>query len=244
MTGRLIKPMGGCIATHRIMVDGRRVGWMERCPTDRKSDSGWCFYAGDETQDYLEELSNASVYDVDEVAQHDRDIIPFLFALPGQRFERDPETGAFVEMADSQPDQSAERAPAGVHVVQDHFQIAERWSIRLPTPFRQRHEDTSLVLWRPRLTFWIWGPGPGGRIEDTMRELRARISPNAEQLVVDELRGARRLSYRLREDSTDAGLPSLYTYVVRSDGHLQVAAYFDDETELCAARKILDSLGE
>ena len=44
-----IKPLapgrGGCIASDRITVDGRPVGYMYRSRPDDPADSGWCFAA-------------------------------------------------------------------------------------------------------------------------------------------------------------------------------------------------------
>ena len=49
---------GGCIATDMITVQGKKVGYMVREPTDRPHDSGWCFMSGDESQEYLDDPEN------------------------------------------------------------------------------------------------------------------------------------------------------------------------------------------
>jgi hypothetical protein len=86
---RLLKRnYGGCIASDRITVDGARVGYMTRDKPTRAEDSGWLFTAGDETQDYMDDADNFAVYDVNTIANYDRDIIPFLDASVGSSFER------------------------------------------------------------------------------------------------------------------------------------------------------------
>ena len=44
-------------------------------------------------------------------------------------------------------------------VAEDNYQMTDEWSLTLPLPFNRRFEEGSLVIWRPRLTFWInvWG---------------------------------------------------------------------------------------
>jgi hypothetical protein len=42
--GDLVPPMGGCIATDKITVDGLKVGYMYREETDDGLDSGWRFF--------------------------------------------------------------------------------------------------------------------------------------------------------------------------------------------------------
>ncbi|MCD2164073.1 DUF2185 domain-containing protein [Comamonas koreensis] len=92
LSAEQIKPLatgrGGCIATDRITVDGRPVGYMERQETTRPGDSGWRFTAGDENQAYMSERTNHQVYDVNTIANYSPDIIEFLDAPPRSAFER------------------------------------------------------------------------------------------------------------------------------------------------------------
>ena len=79
---------GGCLATDEITVRGLPVGYMHReMPADRL-DSGWRFFAGTESQDYLAEPSHSAVYDVNTIANYSPDIVDWLMAPPGAAFER------------------------------------------------------------------------------------------------------------------------------------------------------------
>ena len=107
LSANQIKPLveghGGCIATDMITVNGSPVGYMVREPTDDPDDSGWCFMAGDESQEYMDEPENLGIYDVNTIANYSPDIIPLLSAPPGSAFARDPESGAFVEVPYDEP---------------------------------------------------------------------------------------------------------------------------------------------
>ena len=48
---RLVPRMGWCLAVDSIMVDGREVGYMYREVPHVGGDSGWRFFAGDESQE-------------------------------------------------------------------------------------------------------------------------------------------------------------------------------------------------
>lgn len=98
----LVKGLDGCIATDMITVQGKKVGYMVREPTDRPYDSGWCFMAGDESQDHMDEPENHAVYDVNTIANYCPDIIPFLDAPPRSAFERD-NTGKLVPVPYEEP---------------------------------------------------------------------------------------------------------------------------------------------
>lgn len=94
---KLIASNEGCIATDRITVDGCKVGFMyrEEPYQNDNPDSGWCFMAGDEDDDYMNNPDNHAIYQVNTICNYDSDIIPLLDAPPGTAFIRD-ETGKLV----------------------------------------------------------------------------------------------------------------------------------------------------
>jgi hypothetical protein len=98
--GDRIKPiangLGSCIASDRIMVDGARVGYMYREAPDDEIDSGWRFFAGDETQDYANRPENFEIYDVNTVANYDPEIVPLLGVPAPCAFERKKGSEGFV----------------------------------------------------------------------------------------------------------------------------------------------------
>ncbi len=89
---------GGCIASDMITVHGHLVGTMFREDPAEEHDSGWRFTAGCETEEYMNELENLAVYDVNTIANYDPEIIPFLDAPIGSAFERDEDSNEFVEI--------------------------------------------------------------------------------------------------------------------------------------------------
>src|SRR5262245_11724567 len=94
--------LGACIATDLITVDGMPVRFMYREKPDNDLDSGWRFFAGSETDEYVENPENSGIYDVNTVANHDPDIIPHLEAPEGSAFERVDGGQPFVEVFDFQ----------------------------------------------------------------------------------------------------------------------------------------------
>ena len=97
-----IKPVatgyGSCLATDRITVDGASVGYCYREDQDTPEDSGWRFFAGDESQAYTDDPDNLAIYDVNTIANYDPAITVLLEAPPGSAFERDG-SGRFVPVA-------------------------------------------------------------------------------------------------------------------------------------------------
>jgi hypothetical protein len=64
----LINPMGGCIATDKITVDGELFDFMVRSKPSFDKDSGWQFFSGIEDQDYVDNPDNLMIYDVNTIA--------------------------------------------------------------------------------------------------------------------------------------------------------------------------------
>lgn len=95
-----IKPLatglGSCIASDRITVDGMKIGYMYRESADSGIDSGWRFFAGDESEEYAADPDHFAVYDVNTIANYD----PAIVALLGNRhpcaFERDARSDHFI----------------------------------------------------------------------------------------------------------------------------------------------------
>ena len=96
----LVAMPGGCFATDRITVDGCRVGYMYREPPDHDSDSGWRFFAGDESDDYANDPDKLEIYAINTIANYDPSIIPLLDSPIGSAFERQPGSGVFVAVKD------------------------------------------------------------------------------------------------------------------------------------------------
>ena len=94
---------GACIASDMITVDGRRVSFMYRETPEDDIDSGWRFFSGYESQEYMDDPDNHALYDVNTIANYDRDIIPLLEAPFGSVFERVEGEGPLVEVNDFEP---------------------------------------------------------------------------------------------------------------------------------------------
>lgn len=85
----------GCFATDRIMVDGCAVGYMYREePNPNMPDSGWRFFAGDESDEYANNPENVGIYALNTLCNYDPDIMPLLHGSYGTAYFRD-EKGQF-----------------------------------------------------------------------------------------------------------------------------------------------------
>ena len=233
-----LAPQTGCIATDRITVDGRPVGFMYR------DEDGWNFFAGDEDQDYVDDPGNLGHYTLNTVANYDRAILPYLHAPPGSAFVRSG-AGFVADPAGSPTEHDDDAGSPGLHpdfpVVVGIVPISTDWLLRLTQPMNRRIEDGSLVLWRPGLTAWItvWG-NPGDDSPQTrLAQIRNGASPDRYDEQQRHADGLIHHTYRLAETAADSRVPALYGNVIGACGHLQIAVYFDDEPQAGIAAEIV-----
>ena len=90
---RLVTDGGSCLATDRITVDGEQVGYCYRESADGALDSGWRFFAGDESETYVDDPDRIGLYDVNTIANYDPRILAILDAPVGSAFETADVTG-------------------------------------------------------------------------------------------------------------------------------------------------------
>ncbi len=84
----LVFGYGGCIASDKITVEGLLVGFMYRESPHNEMDSGWRFLSGEESDEYMSDTSNHSVFGVNTIANYDPSIIEHLDAPEGVALER------------------------------------------------------------------------------------------------------------------------------------------------------------
>lgn len=95
---QLVERAGSCIATDKITVDGLPVRFMYKEEPINIVDSGWQFFSGTETQEYVDDADNSAFYDVNTIANYDPAIIPYLNHPIGTELERIEGTDEFVEI--------------------------------------------------------------------------------------------------------------------------------------------------
>lgn len=90
---------GSCVASDKITVEGLPVRFMYRDQPRNDTDSGWCFLSGEETRDYAADPKNFGIYDVNTIANYDREIVDHLDAPAFSAFERQSGDEPFVAAA-------------------------------------------------------------------------------------------------------------------------------------------------
>lgn len=94
----LVPNKGYCYASDMITVDGHKVGFMHREAREDEDDSGWRFYSGLETDEYVESEYHFGMFDLNYIANIDPAIIPYLKSRTGTELERVEGGDVFIEI--------------------------------------------------------------------------------------------------------------------------------------------------
>ncbi len=86
----------GCFATDKIMVENKQIRFMYREKPENEYDSGWRFMAGDETEEYMNNVDNMGIYSLNTLCNYDIGIIDFLDSPVGTILYRN-KNGDFVK---------------------------------------------------------------------------------------------------------------------------------------------------
>jgi hypothetical protein len=230
--------LGGCFITDRVTVDGLKIGYMYREVPDRPEDSGWRFFSGDESEDYINDPSHTGIYDLNTAANYDPDVVPYLDTRPPCAFEKVAEGHEYERVED------AGLSDAEFPVVEGHHQLTDDWAVTLPAQFNQRVEDDSLVLWRPGITVWttIWNNDEQEAQQERFETLRSAISPAAFDVAESVEGDLIRFAYRLNETREESMVHAVYGFAIGPAGHVQMAIYCDEEADLKLAWQVWRSL--
>lgn len=97
--------LGRCIASKEISEHGRRIGFLYRETPVFEQDSGWRFFAGDESDEYAADPDNFAVCSMADISERHPDIQPLLQEAEGAWEWSEAENG-FVPAPDWQPQSS------------------------------------------------------------------------------------------------------------------------------------------
>tara|TARA_B100000745_G_scaffold300260_1_gene253548 strand:- start:1236 stop:1994 length:759 start_codon:yes stop_codon:yes gene_type:complete len=221
---RILPDIGFALATDKITVDGNRVDYMIREHSDREEDSGWIFYGGGETQEYIDDPNNTSVYSLNTLANYDPDIIEFLMYPPGTEVERNEDGNLQVISENTESPDIVFMLP----VEKGHVNITEFWEFSVNSYMLRRFDNGSLVIWRPGFTIWLTSYTPDNpNYNDRASDLVTRASPNKTDLERIESDGLIKVRYFLDEEVNGELQSSAYIYGFTECQEIHIAIYFD-----------------
>ena len=231
---RLIPNIGAAFASDKITVKGNKVDYMVREETSRDDDSGWVFYGGGETQEYLDDPKNVSIFEVNTIANYDPDIIEFLTYPPGTEIERSPNGKLEVINKNIPKPDVIFFYPADEGLVQ----LTPQWSIETNKFLLRRFDRGSLVLWRPEFTIWLTTYNSDFSVEERAKNIKAIKSSESFNFEEQNISDLKILSYQLVED--DQASYYIFGFCKQHDIHMSI--YYDNNNFLEDINKIKTSL--
>jgi len=87
---------GFVLAPKKLVEERKKVRFMYREKPDSTQDSGWRFFSGVETDEFVNNPGNIGIYDIKTIISIDEDIVPYLDSPYGCTYEREEITASFT----------------------------------------------------------------------------------------------------------------------------------------------------
>ena len=228
---RLIPEMGGAVVSLSVLRGDAPVGVMQREAPEVPEDSGWSFTGLGDSEEFLDDPDNATVCDLNTLANIDTGIIRHLTRPEGVVLVRDDPDGPFevVEGPDDPP------SVVFLPPVSGPTRLSAHWGLSVPGYCLRRVDEGNLVIWRPGLTLWLAIGNGEFDVAERLAELRDEIAEGT-AIEANEGDGWATLTYRNEEES------SWRVQAVSASQHLMIAAYFDDDDAEADAQAALGSV--
>ncbi len=236
---RLVPDIGFAFATDMITVAGKNVDYMVREQPDREGDSGWIFYGGGETQEYMDDSNNTSLLSVNTIANYDPEIIGFLTYPPGTEIERNKEGRLQVITPGINEPEVVFLPP----VDKGHIKITKNWGFNISGRMLKRFDKGSLVIWRPGFTIWLDSYDTNGAgVEERINNVIKTASPDKTDFLEAQEDGVRKIRYRLQEVTGGNEQNAVYIFALTDNQEIHMTIYYDDSNDLLEIEEIWKTL--
>ncbi len=88
------------VSNQLIGPEGVPVGFAFRTEATNKQDSGWNFWSGEETEDFVKNSANFAKHPLHHFTSLDESLHEIIDAEVGTAWERDPDTDSWIESED------------------------------------------------------------------------------------------------------------------------------------------------
>lgn len=226
---QMVPDMGFAFVTDMIAVEGKRVDYMARQQTDREGDSGWIFYSGGETQEYMNDSNNISLFGVNEVANYDPEIIRFLTYPPGTEIARNSHGRLEVITKEVKGPDVIFLSPVDPGAIE----IGNNWGFNINSRMLKRIDQGSLVIWRPGLTIWLNSYDTNNvSIEERLNNIKTTASPNKSDYLETQEGELYKIRYSLKEVINGQEQYAVYLFALVAHQELHITLYFDAVEDL------------
>jgi hypothetical protein len=236
---RLVPEIGFVLVTDKITVEGNKVDYMVRETPDRDGDSGWIFYGGGETQEYIDDPNNTSLLSANTVANYDPEVIEYLTYPSGTEIERNKEGLLQVISKDVKKPDVIFFYP----VDEGYIQVSTSWGFSIAHHMLRRFDKGSLVIWRPGFTIWLEAYNSSDKsAEESISEMINKASPSKEKFEKLEMNGLHKARYYLEEETAGKVQTSAYILGFTENEGVHLAIYYDDAKHVSEIDEIWSTL--
>ncbi len=212
---------------------------MIRNKPEKEGDTGWIFYGGGETQEYLDNPDNISIMSLNTVANLDPDIIGFVTYPPGTEIERNFSGKLEVITKEVKSPDVRFMLPVDTGLMS----IMDIWQFEISERMTRRYDNGSLVVWKPGFTIWINSHSETVKpVSDRIKAILGTMSTDGYDLQRSQDDCIRKIRYQLEEDRDGAVQSSMHIFGITEDQDIHISIYYDSPKHKQEIEKIWGSL--
>lgn len=221
---------GFLIATKRVAEEEHKVCFMYREAPMDVQDSGWRLFAGDETQEYVDDPDNSGIYQPAAILMVDDSIGPLLAEPIGSAFEREDGTAAW---------RVADGFDFGHDDAVEAQQLGGGWHIEISGAFDRYEEEEGDTVFATngrtaRVAIWDFSDKEHAEVvvlhRDFIRNRDQSEAPTLEDMG-SEADGIVRMGFVVEEADESHRYHVLYGYTIIGGEVAQGAYYYDDPAD-------------
>ena len=199
--------------------------FMYREKPEFKVDSGWRIFSGFESDEYLEDAENFSLYNYSTLCRRYKSVLNLLLSGIGSAYERESVESEWYRVDDFRMEDDYDR----------QIRIDEHWTILLNNLFQEEVEDDGTLYFTTgdksvRLKSW--------QVEDSKERISKDLDGfinsinNKEQKILQEYRLPNDrgivIGYRVNDQNDFKEYEVIYGQNIMDNHVLQIALYFDN----------------
>lgn len=231
----LVPNLGAGVASDQIMVDGSKIRFMCRDEPHNELDSGWSFFSGEETDEYLEDPENTSIFTLNTISNYAPEIIPFLTYPIGTEIQRNQNGELVITEGESTPPDVVFLPP----IEAGFSSISKYWNIKIPYNMYRRIEHDSVVFWTKDITIWLHEiPSNSLSIEENTSRLLEKISPKSSEIKTRSEEAFRVISYLLTEQHEGNPQHSITIFGISEINQMLLTVYYENEADLDSLKEM------
>lgn len=220
--------IGGLMVSKLVVEEKVKPKFIYREKRTREGDSGWRIFAGNESEEYLEDPENVGIYHARHIIEIDPSLRNLLLSGIGSVYEREDEKSKWIKVDDFK--------------LEDDFiveqRIGETWKIKINNLFEREEDQKDELFYTTgdksiRIAIWNLPDSRDELEREHKYKILYRDQSLSKTLMTYDFTNSKisKMGYKIKEHDSRREYEVIYGYSIIEKQLLQLAFYYDNEED-------------